>query len=223
MAKANPKRLLVEGADERRVIPFFMDEHVVWGDKPADWIVSIEEFEGVDNLLKPGVIEAESKVPGLEALGVIVDADDLFDSRWARVRERCLQIAADVPEELPSEGLIHAIENGPRIGVWIMPDNRASGMLETFLSYLLVPELAPLWSFARETCEKSREHGAPYKDAHCDKANIHTYLSWLDPPGRSLQVEVLSRAFDARLPLGERFVRWFMDLYQLAPRQVPLP
>lgn len=223
MPRANPNKLLVEGDEEKRVIPNFMDEHVVWGDIKDDWVVRIEEFDGVDNLLKPGVIEAESKEPGLRAIGIIVDADDYFDSRWSRVRERCRKIADAFPEDLPPGGLIYETPDGLRIGVWVMPDNRSRGMLETFLNQLMVPERLPLWEFACKCCEDSKNHGAPYSDAHRDKANVHTYLAWLDPPGRQLHIAVLARALDSRLPLGQQFVRWFMELFQLSPRATPLP
>ena len=38
MARANANVLLVEGDEEKRVIPYLMDEHVVWGDKEDDWV-----------------------------------------------------------------------------------------------------------------------------------------------------------------------------------------
>lgn len=215
---ANPNRLLVEGAEELRVFSHFMDQYVVWGNKPQEWVAQVESFNGVEELLKPGVIEAESKVPGLKAIEIIVDADDEFDSRWSRVRDRCRNIAVDFPEELPSKGLIHQNEHGLRIGVWIMPDNQSRGMLETFLGSLVTPRLRPMWNFAQESCTRSREHGSPYTDPHYDKACICTFLAWLEPPGRSLNVSVQARAFDSRSPLCEQFVQWFIDLYQLEPR-----
>jgi Protein of unknown function (DUF3226) len=223
VSKTSPNLLLVEGDEEKRVIPYFMDEHVVWGDRKDDWVVQIEKFDGVDSLLKPGVIEAAAKTPGLRAVGVMIDANDQFESRWDRIRQRCLRISPNIPAELPPEGLIHVTTSGLRIGVWIMPDNRSRGMLETFLCYLVKSDFQPLWTFARECCLKSKDHGARYIEAHGDKANIHTYLAWLDPPGRSLHVSVLARALDARLPLGEQFVRWFVDLFQIPRRPSPLP
>jgi hypothetical protein len=96
-------------------------------------------------------------------------------------------------------------------------------MLETFLGHLIGPADATLWAFAQDSCARSREHGASYIDHHRDKANIHTYLAWLDPPGRSLHVSVLARALDAQLSLGEQFANWFMNLYQLTPRQGTAP
>ncbi len=223
MPTANPNILLVEGDEEKRVIPYLMDEHVVWGEKADEWVAEIRSYGGIEDLLDPGNIEAAVRVIGRKAVGIVVDADDQFDSRWQRVRNGCLTIAADFPEDLPPDGLIHENVQGLRIGVWIMPDNQSRGMLETFLRHLIVPSQAPLWAFAQESCTRSRDHGAPYTDPHRDKADIHTFLAWLDPPGRSLHVSILSRALDGRLPLGEQFARWFIKLYQLTPRPMPLP
>ncbi len=200
------------------VISHFMDQYVEWGDKPQEWVADVKSFNGVEDLLKPGVIEAESKVPGLKAIGIIVDADDQFDSRWSSVRDRCRKIAVDFPEELPSGGLIHHNEHGLRIGVWIMPDNQFHGMLETFLGSLVTPRLSRLGRSPRTVVRASREHGSPYTDSHHDKACIYTFLAWLEPPGRSLNVSVQARAFDSRSPLCDQFVQWFIDLYQLTPR-----
>ena len=215
-----PNKLLVEGEDEKRVIPHFMDEHV-WRDEKGVLAVHIEPFGGVENLLKPGVIEAASKETGLQALGILVDADDHLEGRWGQIRRRCLRVAPDFPETLPPNGLIHAVPSGPRIGVWIMPDNGSRGMLETFLSLMLAPENIPLWTFASASCVRARGHGAPYVDAHLDKASIHTYLAWIDPPGLQVHQAVLRRALDPKLPAGQPFVRWFMDLFQLSPRVTP--
>jgi hypothetical protein len=219
MARSNPNRLLVEGDEEKRLIPYLMDAFVAWGNRREEWVVQIEEFGGIENLLKPSAIEVELKTPGLQALGVLLDANDQFDSRWGRVRNHCRRIASDFPDVLPEGGLIHQTVQGLRIGVWIMPDNGSRGMLETFLSLLVRPKQTPLWNFAATSCATARAHGAPYTDSHRDKANAHTFLAWLDPPGQFLHLSVLSEALDARSPLGEQFARWFINLYQLTPRE----
>ena len=214
MASANPNMLLVEGKEERLIVPHFMDRYVVWGDKPEEWLVLIKAHEGVDDLLEPGNIEAESKSRGLKALGVLIDADDQFASRWSRLRDRCLRIAADFPVDLPLEGLIHQNDDGLRIGVWIMPDNQSRGMLETFLGSVVTATLEPLWIFSQESCRNSRDHGAPYSDPHYDKACIYTFLAWLEPPGRSLNVSVQARAFDAKIrgrKIGDIFRTFFLS------------
>ncbi len=96
-------------------------------------------------------------------------------------------------------------------------------MLETFLSLLLIPERMPLWDFARESCDNASGRAGCYTPAHRDKAHVHTYLAWVEPPGLSLPYSILKRAFDARLPLAESFALWFMSLYELPHRQNPLP
>ncbi len=69
-SKVHPKRLLVEGREEQRVIPELIEKNgIEWGDSNDSWIVKIDEFDGVDKLLKPGVIEAELKSSGLSHLG----------------------------------------------------------------------------------------------------------------------------------------------------------
>jgi hypothetical protein len=219
MAKQKPNLLLVEGKDEQFTLPYFMDEYTVWGDTERDRVVEIKQLDGVENLLKPGLIEAESKTPGIKAFGIILDANDSFESRWTRVLERCREISADFPEDLPAEGVIHVDDAGLRIGVWVMPDNKSRGMLETFVSQLLTPERTPLWDLARESCDKASGIDGCYTPAHRDKALVHTYLAWVEPPGLSLPHSFLRRAFDARVPLAGKFADWFMKLFELAPRR----
>jgi len=144
MAKFHPKRLLVEGDDDKRVISELMDKYVVWGEKKAEAVVLIESFDGVEQLLKAGVIEAELNTTHLKAIGIIIDADNRRDARWAAVLRECRTVIRDFPDVLPDEGLIHIAPSGLRVGVWIMPDNQSTGMLETFLSEMVPSNHDPL-------------------------------------------------------------------------------
>jgi hypothetical protein len=218
MLATNKNLLLVEGKGEQYSIPELMDAHTVWGDKPKDWVVQIKEMNGVESILKHGTISAASKTPGLRALGVIVDADDRFAARWDRLKELCNEIAGPVPDDLPPDGLIHVSPKGLRIGVWIMPDNSSRGMMETFLARLLSPECAPIWEMAQVSCDEVRKHPKSHNAVHSDKAKIHTYLAWIEPPGQTLPEAIISKAIDARLPLARQFVSWVMNLFELTPR-----
>ena len=51
--RPNPNILLVEGDEEKRVIPYLMDHHVVWGDKEDEWVVQVKSHGGIDDLLEP--------------------------------------------------------------------------------------------------------------------------------------------------------------------------
>lgn len=219
MAKFHSKKLLVGGDEDKRVIPELVDKFVVWGETKARTAVLIEPAGGIERLLEAGTIEAELNIPRLEVLGIIVDADDQRDLRWAAILRECRKVIPDFPEVLPSEGLIHVAPSGLRVGVWIMPDNQGAGMLETFLGQLIPPIQDSLWAFARRCRVEAEGQGATHSEYHRDKADIHTYLAWLDPPSQQLHHAVLHKAPDARTPLGLRFARWFVELFGLMPRE----
>ena len=129
----------MEGETDKRVIPYLMEANgVTWPDPPGH-PVSIEPYGSVDEVLKPGVIEAELKETGREALGVVVDTNGNADARWDQLRAMCDSEFAGLPDRIPAEGLEVAHSVGARFGVWIMPDNRFKGMLEDLL-VRLVPD-----------------------------------------------------------------------------------
>ena len=215
MSRNHPNRLLVEGDEDKRVIPYFMHHFINWGDKENEWPVRIEQFEGIENMLKPGTIETELKSSGLRALGIMVDANDDPMKRWRRIRDRCIKAFEDFPEAIDPSGLILQNAAGLRVGVWLMPDNSAGGMLETFLGLFVPTEAEPLWKFAQQCCDGCRSHNAPFNQAHLDKARIHTWLAWQNPPGPSLHLAIVRHALRPGSPQADGFVKWFKNLYGL--------
>lgn len=215
-SKVHPKRLLVEGREEQRVIPELIEKNgIAWGSNKDSWIVKIDEFDGVEKLLKPGVIEAELKSSGLSHLGILVDADDVLENRWAAIRDRCSKAFPNLPKTFPNTGIIAENDVGLRLGVWIMPDNITAGMLETFLGFLVPDTQDQLFVAAQESARNAKELGATYLDAHASKANIYTWLAWQDPPGRQLHQAVLQEILSPRSPHAQPFVSWFRQLYQI--------
>ena len=98
-----PRKLLVEGETDKRVIPYLMEANgVMWPDPPAS-PVFIEPYGSVDEILKPEVIELEIGASGLEALGVVVDANGDAAARWDGVKTWCGSEFADLPEEIPDD------------------------------------------------------------------------------------------------------------------------
>lgn len=215
MSQPNPNMLLVEGPEDKRIIPSLMKQFIPWGDASADRPVEIVDCGGVDKLLASGAIEARIKTSGLRALGIIVDADQNADSRWQTIRLRCRDIFPDFPELPQPEGLILTNKEGLRIGVWVMPDNQASGMLETFLAESIPQSQQDLKAFADQCCADSKTHGAPYNDAHVDKAKLHTWLAWQNPPGQQVHVAVLHTTLGSKSPQSDNFVNWFCKLFSL--------
>ncbi|HMV69066.1 MAG TPA: hypothetical protein PKA64_19625 [Myxococcota bacterium] len=148
-------------------------------------------------------------------MGILLDADESAEGRWQEVRRQLGQIGVDVGGELPAAGFVsEAGRSWPRVGVWIMPDNRSRGMLETFLLMLRAGRQDGLWSFAQEVVATVRDRGASFRPTHRDKALIHAWLAWADPPGRQLHQAVMESMLDATDVSAAPFVAWFRTLYE---------
>ena len=211
----HPRKLLVEGESDKRVIPYLLEANgVAWPEAP-DHPVDIESYGGLDKVLEPGVIEAEIRVSGLEALGVVVDADGDAASRWNDVRTWCGGEFADLPEQIPAAGLEIVHSGGPRFGVWIMPDNRFTGMLEDLLVQLVPDDSRPLYELAMNRVAEAKRNGAPFRKVHERKAELHTWLAWQDPPGLRLHEAVEHAVLDPARAESQPFVNWFKSLFHL--------
>ena len=208
------KVLLVEGDDERWVIPEFVEANgIIWEDKKKRRIVEIKPFDGINKLNKK-LLNTELQASGLKILGIILDADESPANRWQSIRNCLIKIYPDIPQQLPSTGLIHPGEI--KLGIWMMPDNKERGMLETFLQFLLPETGKALWQFTEQSCLQAKEQGACFKDCHSDKAKIYTWLAWQNPPGLQLHQAVMKKSiFSPASPQAAVFMQWFCDLFEI--------
>lgn len=215
MAKGyQPKKLIVEGEQDKRVIPYLIEKNgITWGKTKEEAVVFIESY-GSDQFIDADVISTELKASGLTALGLMVDADDDLSARWTSIRNACLKSIPNLPDQIPQTGLILST-NGIKFGVWIMPDNLMRGMLETFLSYMIPDESEPLWKYSQEVVAEAKRKGALFIDSHIDKAYIYTWLAWQNPPGRQLHNAILEQILNPQHPKAQTFVNWFKTLYDL--------
>jgi hypothetical protein len=215
MNKTHPKILLVEGQQELRTIPELMEANGIdWGTRNNP-VVYIRDCKGYGNLVDSEAISTELKASKLSALGIIVDADDRPLERWQSLRNACLSSIPDLPKNPPEEGIIYTTPANIKFGVWLMPDNKMCGMLETFLTYLIPDGNNELWELAKETAKHAKSQGASFKEPHFDKANIYTWLAWQNPPGRQLHQAIMERILDPNHPNSVKFVNWFKNLYDL--------
>jgi hypothetical protein len=216
LSRNHPRKLLVEGETDKRVIPYVMEAHgVTWPSEPAEYPVFIEAYGSVDEILKAGVVEGEIRASGLEALGVVVDADGDAAARWEDLRTWCANEFTELPKKIPAAGLVVAHSGGPRFGIWIMPDNRLTGMLEDWLVQLIPEASEPLYELARNCVADSKCRGAPFREVHRTKAEIHTWLAWQDEPGLRLYDAVTQRVLDPKGPESGPFVSWFRSLFRV--------
>ena len=213
------KRLIVEGEQDKRVIPELMEANgVPWprGQEP----VNIQAY-GSDEFIDNNKISTRLKERGLTHLGLIIDADNNPENRWQSIRNACLKVENlkesmhNFPEIMPETGLIINMINNQKFGIWMMPDNQTRGMLETFLSYMIKDESEPLWQYAQEVVTEAKTKGARFIDEHIDKAHIYSWLAWQNPPGRQLHNAIQEKILDPQHPKAQVFVKWFKDLYDL--------
>ncbi len=215
VSKYKPKMLIVEGEQDKRVIPYLIEENgILWGETRDTAIVYIESY-GSDQFIDETIISTELKASGRIALGLIIDADDDSTARWTSIKNACSKIIPDLPAQIPESGLVHVTASGVKFGVWIMPDNKAQGMLETFLQYLIPDESESIWQYAKDTAREAKNRGASFIDSHFDKACIYTWLAWQNPPGRQLHNAVMEKILNPTHPKAQTFVTWFKQLYDL--------
>jgi hypothetical protein len=215
------KQLLVEGVDDLLAVVGLMEHHVPWPRDKHKAPVWINAVGSVDEIFDPTYLSTKLKESGLEVLGIMVDADDQPGGRWATLCTLCRHAVPTLPKNLPPEGLIVDCTSGLRLGFWMMPDCSSDGMLETFLRHLVPTSSDAVWTHAQKSSVHARTLGAPYRDAHSDKAYIHTWLGWQDPPGERLGIALTRKILDANASTATPFVKWFKALYGLPNIDTP--
>ena len=209
------KQLLVEGQDDKFSVISLMEHHVRWPNEKSGWPVFVDAVGSVSEILDTTYLRTKLKESNLEVLGVMIDADDEPAARWQSFRSICAPAFSDLPMELPAGGLIARNASGLRLGFWLMPDCASTGMLETFLRHLVPDSFKPLWQHAEASFNTACALGASCRPVHADKARIHTWLAWQDPPGESPGRALTKKTLNSNSPSAMAFVSWFKKLYLL--------
>lgn len=193
--------LLVEGED---------DEHVVKQLRKACGIepnFGIEEQGGYPKL-RAG-ITGHVKRSGLRTLGIMVDADDHVETRWQELVDELAKEGVELPATPASAGTL--IDGSPRIGIWLMPDNRTPGELEDFVR-TLIPAGDVVWPLARQYIAGIPKAHRRFKLGKVSKAEVYAWLASLEQPqrmGAAIGAEDLDRA----APLASGLARWLSELF----------
>ena len=216
MSFAHPKRLLVEGIEDQYAIRSLMRGHIAWPDTKDEeqWPVKIEVAKGIDGVLDRKTIPTLLLSSGVKTVGVIVDADVSPEGRWQRLQQLCRDQIVNIPEACPHDGLVVENQDGQRLGLWIMPDNISMGKLESLLLSTIPQEQSALRDHADRSLITASESGAKFKSNDRDKALIHTWLAWQDPPGAALGNALLKNILDRNSASAATFVSWFCRLFQ---------
>lgn len=215
MAKPRPKRFIVEGQDDKGAVIHLMDQHTRWPSDPDQWPVHVEIGGSAEEILVPESLSTELKSSELKCLGIMIDADDVFESRWTSLQGFCAKHFDAVPKKLPKEGLILAGKDGLRFGAWFMPDNTSAGALENFCALMVPAAGAKVWSHTESAFDEAIKLGAPCKPAHKTKGHIHTWLACQEPPGERIGSAIRAKILDPKATCCTPFVQWFKKLFEL--------
>ncbi len=205
---ASRRCMLVEGANDKHVLL------AIQGRFPIRLLDKdeVDDCGSWDKLAKQ--LPIRLKASDIEQLGIIVDADSDVASRWSQLT-RILENAgyAGLPiDPNPAGTLIEPPPMSllPRVGIWLMPDNRSTGILEDFLRYL-VPEGCSLMRHATEVVGSLPE--VRFRPVSRPKAEIHTWLAWQEDPGRPLGQAITAKFFNVSGKEVTVFLTWLERLY----------
>ena len=199
--------LLVEGKNDQHVIWALCKMHQV----RETFDVLTPKEGGIEALLED--IPIRLKEPDLQSLGIVIDADEDIQARWASVRNRLREAQYSVPDKPAKRGFITSPPGRPRVGVWVMPDNQISGILEDFVAHL-IPTTDSLRPVAEDTLQTIEQGGLHrYRPSYRPKAFIHTWLAWQETPGMPMGLAITARALQHNPPLANRFVTWLKKLF----------
>nr|VFJ51230.1 MAG: hypothetical protein BECKDK2373B_GA0170837_103228 [Candidatus Kentron sp. DK] len=152
----------------------------------------------------------------VETISVVLDADNPdLQGKWDAIKGRLEKEGYTIPAVPNPAGTIlrdkNKPGNKPTIGIWLMPDNDLSGMLEDFCGQLATPAAI---EYAQDCVHRARENGfATFMDNHESKAVLHTFLAWQDKPGMPLGLAITARALNPNQPVAERFVSFLKSLF----------
>jgi hypothetical protein len=120
-----------------------------------------------------------------------------------------------VPETPEANGTIIDPPAGaflPRVGIWIMPDNQARGILEDYLCFL-VPAGSRLFDHVIASVSSIPASERRFSELTNPKAVIHTWLAWQEEPGKPLGTAITARYLDPHVAQVDVLVSWLTRLF----------
>ena len=225
MARPTPPEgriLLVEGQDDKHVIwqicqrrtPSFAPTRqgpvmrVALSVSGNEFLISERDSRGA----VISAIRQEVTAPGRLAVGVVVDADADPISCWAEVTRGFSRTPVALPDDPDYAGLVLSEQLGqPRVGVWMMPDNRSPGELEDFVRQM-IPPAAPVWAEAQRYIDDILPEDRKFAPEKTDKAKLYAWLATLKEPAR-MGAAISDGDLQTDGPLCQTFAGWLQRLF----------
>ena len=200
-----PKILLVEGIDDEEVVKQLLRRHGFESPFP------INQKGGYDPLRQ--AIHPELNVHGRRVLGIVVDANNSPSARWEQISAALKRGGVKAPEK-PTPG--GTILSGPRelsVGVWMMPNNLATGELENFVADMIPPN-DPIWPRATAYIDDIPNAIRPFKPRKVARARVHAWLAAREKP-RLMGTAVGTGDLDYNSSGATDLIAWLVKLFGL--------
>ena len=194
--------LLVEGRDEVHVVRRICDSN------PGIPTFCVRDKQGAPALLDS--IRGEILDEGRETVGIVVDANDNLQSRWQAVGRRLEDSEITPPVGPASHGTI--INSTPRVGIWLMPDNKSPGELEDFIAEM-IPSGDHVWPLSEDYIESIPVEHRKFRRGKVLRAKVHAWLATREDP-RPMGLAIKARDLNTGTENCERFVCWLRDLFE---------
>lgn len=198
--------LLVEGSDDCNIIKKFCEDNSI--NKNSFGFCKC----GADNkVLKK--IDALTRTSGPEnkvkIIGVILDADADIEARYKDIKANLEKYK--LPADFPEKGLIVKQKDLPKLGIWIMPNNKDNGALEEF--YLTITPNIDTDFIDGCIQEAQQKNLTSFKKQHRNKAIMHTHFAWQDIPGAPLHSAINKIALNNNHQIAKKFKTWLETLF----------
>ena len=208
--------LLVEGVDDMNLFVHLLRHAGIPISEPnrdESNKIKIVDGKGYENLRRR--LPTRLKGSELQRLGIVADADSNIAARWDSLRQVLSDAGyIDLPSTPDPGGTIVTTFDLPTIGVWLMPDNLRTGMIEDFARSLVAADDA-LWPHVDPCLQGIPISERRWNPLHQAKVEIHTWLAWQEEPGTPIGQAITKRYLDANALPAQMVVRWLRSLFAL--------
>ena len=157
-------------------------------------------------------IEFDVRTPGCNAIGFLVDTDSSPTARWNGISNRLRTAGIDAPADPDANGtIIAAINDMPRIGIWLMPDNQSPGELEDFVAQM-IPDNDPIWPLSQDYISRIPDEHREFTENKTSTAEVYAWLATREDP-RQMGAAIGARDLDIDGDLCTNFTTWLDRLF----------
>ena len=163
-------------------------------------------------------ISSEVKRPQRTVLGIVVDADGDPPQRWSKLADQLLsaRMGIQLPAQPAPGGTIvpgrpDGVPRRPRVGIWVMPNNKSTGALEHFVARM-IPRGDPVWPRAQRYIRGIPRRHRKFKPSKEKRAQLFAwYATREEPLHPGLAIEKGDLRVDGRL--AKSFANWLDRLF----------